>query len=132
MGDITHPFKIERRNNFEVKKMACFIVPMSLAIGIGAIRKKIPETYHINWLLMLLGGGVVALALEHVAHQEIVLYPPFLTTMSSPADIAVMLHETATIGSAMLLACVFIWIGMVVYVSMIKGSQSKQQKASVQ
>jgi FtsH-binding integral membrane protein len=111
--------------------MACFIVPMSLAIGIGAIRKKIPEAYHINWLLMLLGGGVVALAFEHVAHQEIVLYPPFLTAMSSTADTAVMLQEMATIGSAMLLACVFIWIGMVVYVSKMKETKSKQQKASV-
>jgi hypothetical protein len=98
---------------------------MSLAIVIGAIRKKIPATYHINWLIMLLGGGVAALALEHIAHQEVVLYPPFLTAMSSPSDTAVMLHEMATIGSAMLIACVVIWIAMVVYVSRMEGMKSK-------
>jgi hypothetical protein len=98
---------------------------MSLAIVIGAIRKKIPAKYHINWLLMLLGGGVVALALEHIAHQEVVPYPPFLTAMNSPADTATMLHEIATIGVAIALACVVIWIAMVVYVSRMEGIKSK-------
>ena len=105
--------------------MACFIVPMSLAIIVGAIRKRIPADYHINWLIMLLGGGVVALALEHIAHQEIVLYPPFLTAMSSPADTAVMLQEMATIGFAMLIACIAIWIVMVVYVSRVENIKSR-------
>jgi hypothetical protein len=100
---------------------------MSLAIVVGAIRKKIPATYHINWLIMLLGGGVAALALEHIAHQEIVLYPPFLTAMSSPADTAVMLQEMATIGSAMLIACVAIWIVMVIYANKIEEVKSKHQ-----
>ena len=106
--------------------MACFIVPMSLAIAIGAIKKKIPAYYHINWLLMLLGGGTVALAVEHIAHQEVVLFPPFLTAMSSPSAIAVMLQEMATIGSAMLLACVGIWITMVVYSSRIENKNLKR------
>ncbi len=105
--------------------MACFIVPMSLALGIGAIRKKIPASFHINWLIMLLGGGVAALTLEHIAHQEVVLYPPFLTAMSSPADTSVMLYEMATIGSAMLIACVVIWVAMVVYVSRVEDGKSK-------
>jgi len=105
--------------------MACFIVPMSLAIAIGAIRKKIPETYHINWLIMLLGGGVAALALEHIAHQEIVLYPPFLTAMSNPSEIAVMLQEMATIGSAMVIACVVIWVAMVIYTSRMENIKLK-------
>jgi hypothetical protein len=126
MGIFTHTIKIERKNNYEVKKkMACFIVPMSLAIGIGAIRKKIPASYHISWLLMLLGGGVAALALEHIAHEEIVLYPPFLTAMSSPADVSAMLYEMATIGSAMLIACVVIWIIMVACTSRMEGIKSK-------
>lgn len=98
---------------------------MSLAIVIGAIRKKIPATLHINWLIALLGGGVVALALEHIAHGEVVLYPPFLTAMSSPADTAVMLHEMATIGSAMAIVCVVIWAVMVVYTSRMERITSK-------
>jgi hypothetical protein len=105
--------------------LACFIVPMSLAIVVGAIRNKIPASFHINWLIMLLGGGVAALALEHIAHQEIVPYPPFLTAMSSPSATAVMLQEMATIGSAMVIACVVIWVAMVVYVSRIESNKSK-------
>ena len=105
--------------------MACFIVPMSLAIGIGAIRKKISAAYHINWLIALLGGGVVALTLEHIAHGEIVLYPPFLTAMSSPAETAVMLNEMATIGSAMAIVCVVIWVVLVVYASRMERIKSK-------
>ena len=97
---------------------------MSLAIAIGAIRKKIPASYHINWLIMLLGGGVVALALEHIAHQEVVLYPPFLTAMSTPAATMVMLQEMATIGSAMVIACVVIWIILVSLASRVHDSKS--------
>lgn len=112
--------------------MACFIVPMSLAIVVGAIRKKIPASYHINWLIMLLGGGVAALVLEHIAHQEVVLYPPFLTAMSSPSDTAVMFQEMATIGSAMLIVCVVIWIAMVVYVSRVEDIKSKHHRVATE
>jgi len=105
--------------------MACFTVPMSLAIVIGAIRKKIPAKYHINWLLSLLGGGVVALIVEHIAHGEVVMYPPFFTAMKSPADTAVMLHEMATVGVAMAVVCVTVWVAMVLYVSRVEDVQSK-------
>jgi hypothetical protein len=104
--------------------MACFIVPMSVAIVLGAIRKKIPAALHINWLIALLGGGVVALAVEHIAHGEVVLYPPFLTAMNSAAETAVMLNEMATIGSAMAIVCSLIWVGMIVYASRIQNIKS--------
>jgi lipoprotein signal peptidase len=113
------------------KNMACFTVPMTLAIVIGAIRKKIPTTYHINWLLTLLGGGVVALIVEHIAHGEVVLYPPFFTAMKSPADTAVMLHEMATIGVAMTVVCVAVWVSMVVYVSRMETAKSKHHRTTV-
>ena len=132
MGNIISSFQVKRKNNNEVKKnMACFIVPMSLAIGIGTIRKKIPASYHINWLIALLGGGVVALAVEHIAHGEVVMYPPFLTAMSSPSDTAVMLHEMATIGVAMAVVCLAVWIAMVIYVSRIENAKSKHHHATV-
>ncbi len=105
--------------------MACFTVPMTLAIIIGAIHKKIPASYHINWLIMMLGGGVAALAIEHIAHGEIILYPPFLTAMQTPAEIPIMLQEMATIGSAMLIACVAIWVALVLYVNKIEDNKSK-------
>jgi len=100
---------------------------MTLAIVIGAIRKKIPAVYHINWLITLLGGGVVALAVEHIAHGEVVMYPPFLTAMSSPADTATMVHEIATVGVAMAVVCVAIWASMVLYVSRVEHTKQKEK-----
>lgn len=93
--------------------MACFLVPMSAAIVTTAFGKKVPERLHIAWLNMLLWGGTVALALEHVAHEEVVPYPPFLSAMSSAADTATMLSEMASIGTSMLVASVLVWAGMV-------------------
>ena len=89
--------------------MACFIAPMATAIVTTLFRKKIPGRYHINWLNMMLWGGVAGLALEHVAHGEILPYPPFLTAMANPADAAVMFHEIMTVGVGMTLACVATW-----------------------
>ena len=93
--------------------MACFIAPMSLAIVTTIFRKKIPENLKIGWLNIMIWGGAIMLAVEHIAHGEIVLYPPFLTAMQKPADIPVMLQEMAIIGGAMTITIVFIWIVMV-------------------
>lgn len=103
--------------------MACFLVPMSVAIFTTVFRKSVPEKYHINWLNMMLWGGVGALALEHIAHEEVVMYPPFLSAMSNPGDTATMLHEMATIGTSMLLICVAAW-AIMVYVSSIYTAKS--------
>jgi hypothetical protein len=78
-----------------------------------AFRKRIPTRYHIGWLNTMLWGGTLALALEHVAHEEIVAYPPFLSATSSAANTASMLYETATVGTAILVVCVAAWAGMV-------------------
>lgn len=95
--------------------MACFLVSMAVAVVVSAVilTKKAPEKLHLMWLNVLLWGGVVALALEHVAHEEIVPYFPFLSAMSDPADTAVMLGEMATVGVTMLLAIVAVWAIMV-------------------
>ena len=86
---------------------------MTAGIITTIFRKKIPEKYHINWLNMLIWGGVAGLALEHFASGEIVPYPPFLTAMANPADMAVMVQEIMTIGVGMLVACVAVWAIMV-------------------
>jgi len=93
--------------------MACFIAPMALGIVTTVFRKKIPETLKIGWLNIMIWGGVIMLAVEHIAHQEVVLYPPFLTAMQSPAEIPAMLQEMATIGGTMTIAIVCIWAVMV-------------------
>ncbi|MBS7660203.1 hypothetical protein KEJ28_05960, partial [Candidatus Bathyarchaeota archaeon] len=92
--------------------MACFLVPMALAIITSIVQKtarSLSEKLKLWVLNALLWGGVILLALEHVWHGEIVPWPPFLTAMVNPADIPVMLHEMATVGSAMSIAVVATW-----------------------
>lgn len=89
---------------------------MAVGIVTTIFRKKIPAKYHIGWFNALTLGGSAGLALEHVAHGEIVPYPPFLTAMANPADAAIMFHEIMTIGLAMLLACIAAW-GIMLYVA---------------
>jgi len=86
---------------------------MSLAIVTTIFRKKIPESLKIGWLNVMIWGGVVMLAVEHIAHGEVVPFPPFLTAMQTPAEIPMMLQEMATVGGTMTIAIVFIWLVMV-------------------
>ncbi|MGQ9538438.1 MAG: hypothetical protein ACUVTE_02490 [Candidatus Bathycorpusculaceae bacterium] len=92
--------------------MACFLVPMALAIITSLIQKtarSLAEKIKLWILNALLWGGVILLAVEHVWHAEVVPWPPFLTAMANPADIPVMLHEMATVGSAMSLVTFATW-----------------------
>jgi hypothetical protein len=61
----------------------------------------------------MLWGGSILLAFEHLWHGEIVPWPPFLTAMSNPADVGPMLHEIATVGTAMAVTITVIWALMV-------------------
>jgi hypothetical protein len=81
---------------------------MGLGVITTVLRKKFPQKYHINWLNVLLWGGVVMLAVEHIAHGEIVPYPPFLT-----AGLSEVLPEMLKIGVPMALISTLIWSGMV-------------------
>jgi len=89
--------------------MACFLVPMTTAIVTTSLRKKVPSKYHIEWLNSMLWGGVLMLAVEHISHREIVLYPPFLT-----AGLKEILPEMIRVGVPMTLAIFLVWIFMVV------------------
>ena len=93
--------------------MACFIAPMSLGIVTTIFRKKIPENLKIGWLNIMIWGGVIMLAVEHIAHGEVVLFPPFLTAMQTPSEIPIMLQEMAVIGGSMTIVIVTIWLIMV-------------------
>jgi hypothetical protein len=97
--------------------MACFIAPMATGIITTIFRKKIPAALKISWLNIMLWGGVAMLAIEHIAHGEVVLYPPFLTAMQNPADIPVMLQELATVGGTMTIAIVLLWAILVAVTS---------------
>lgn len=97
--------------------MACFLAPMATGIVTTVFRKKIPAALKIGWLNIMLWGGVAMLAIEHIAHGEVVFYPPFLTAMQNPADIPVMVQELATVGGTMTIAIVVAWIILVAITS---------------
>ncbi len=106
--------------------MACFLVPMGEAIvttvvqkvvdkrekkvdGERAVKTGVSWSRRLSWLNKLLWGGTILLALEHVWHGEVVPWPPFLTAMENPGDVAPMLHEIATVGVAMAIAVTVVW-----------------------
>jgi hypothetical protein len=94
--------------------MACFSAPAALGALTMAFGHKLPKQWHIGWLNTMIFGGTMALIVEHVAHGEIVPWPPFLTAMSSPAETAAMFGEILAVGIPMTLALVAVWIVMVV------------------
>ena len=100
--------------------MACFLVPMALAILFVPVqfllhsKKDLVEKYKLTTLSLLLWGGVIMLAVEHVAHQEVVPFFPYLTAMATAEDTAIMLEEMLTIGGSMTIAIVIVWVLIVV------------------
>jgi len=67
------------------------------------------------------------LALEHVWHGEVVPWPPFLTAMENPADVAPMLHEMATIGVGMAITVTVVW-AIIVMVAELKAKAIPEAK----
>ncbi len=93
--------------------MACFLVPMVLAIvtsGIQLSARGLSQKLKLSLLNALLWGGVILLAVEHVWHGEITAWPPYLTAMATPADTAIMLSEMATVGTSMALVISATWL----------------------
>lgn len=103
--------------------MACFLVPGAEAVVTTIIQKTVgkekAEKLKLKWLNTMLWGGVLLLAVEHMWHGEIVLWPPFLTAMNNPADVAPMLHEMATIGTTMAVIVTLTWIVLVTFTLML-------------
>jgi len=93
--------------------MACFVAPTVAAIITTRFRKKVPAKLHIEWLILMLWGGVIMLIVDHLFTGELVPFPPFLTAMQNPTDIPVMVNEILTVGTTMTVAIFFIWAVMV-------------------
>jgi len=101
--------------------MACFLVPMALAILTTLIQKtsrSMAEKLKLGTLNVLLWGGVVLLAVEHVWHGEVTPWPPYLTAMATSSDIPIMLHEMATVGTAMSVVVTLSWATMLTITSL--------------
>lgn len=96
--------------------MACFTVPLAEALIITAV--KATGFHHsansvlkekLGMLEKMLYGGSFLLAIEHIYHGEVILYPPFLTAVKNPEDIPAMLHEMATVGVGMAAIVTTVW-----------------------
>jgi len=98
--------------------MACFVAPASTALITSVVGKKISKKYHFDWLNTMLWGGVVMLIVEHIAHGEILAYPPFFT-----AGIHEMLPEVLRVGVPMTLLIIVIW-GILVAVDMYENKKA--------
>ena len=110
-------------------EMACFSAPLAAAIATGIVRRGMaaktveqPGTVSwatkLGWLEKLFFGGCVLLAFEHVWHGEIIFKFPFLTGVRD-GNTAEVLREIATVGSAMTVLIVAVWIGMLIVSSLI-------------
>lgn len=126
--------------------MACFVVSGGEAIVASAVRSAVkkheleagiidesgkqltdPKTHgfcwtrKLGWLLTMLWGGVILLAVEHMWHGEVVPWPPFLTAMYNPSEVPVMLGEMATVGVGMAVLVTAVWyIGTLVADAVVK------------
>jgi len=89
--------------------MACFLVPMGLGIITTLMGRVFPKRWHIEWLNMILWGAVIMLMVEHVAHGEIVPYPPFLT-----AGLFEIMPEMLSVGGPMAVFSASLWASVVV------------------
>ncbi|MDR1851189.1 MAG: hypothetical protein LBR21_00825 [Propionibacteriaceae bacterium] len=105
--------------------MACFLVTTVGALASSAIDHSVPDDgqpqrvglkQKLSWLVAMLWGGSLLLALEHIWHGEVVFSFPFLTAMGSPEDTAVMFREMATTGVGMLAMVLLAWGAMVLAV----------------
>lgn len=94
--------------------MACFIVPTIIGGITHHYKKEIPKNLHIEWFNIMVFGGAVGLAVEHIAHQEIVPWFPFLTAINNPASIMTMLKEMITVGAPMTIGLIAVWATMVI------------------
>ena len=126
--------------------MACFLAPLTEAIVVSVIRKaaakkeltalassvvkqsesSVPVRFsaQLGWLMNMLYGGSFLLAVEHIWHGEVVLWPPFLTAMKDPSDTAAMLHEIATTGVSMAVCVTAVWaVMLLVYRSIARRNE---------
>lgn len=102
--------------------MACFVAPAATAIISTAIRKKVPEKYHFDWLLLILWGGTAMSITDHIINGEIAPYFPFFTKGWSQ-----IWPEILKVGIPMALSAILLWL-ILVGISLL--SDNKKTKLS--
>lgn len=114
--------------------MACFIAPLALAIitaFTSRFNKGICEKFKLYILNAILLGGSILLIVEHVWHGEITPYPPFLTAMHNPEDLATAIREIETVGISMVFASVGVWGGIIGFEKTIRGVLMSRSSKSI-
>ena len=136
--------------------MACFTVTAAAAIGVGVAKyivkhhenkktpvAKEPQEYkfgsevkwskRLSYLELTLWGGSFLLAGEHILHDEVVPYPPFLTAAGEgPEAVNEMLTEMGTAGVAMLGILVFAWAVGVLLVDFLKYKKHQKKQMALE
>jgi hypothetical protein len=121
--------------------MACFLVPAGEAVITTVIQKVVEKrekkfvisakwSRRLSWLNIMLWGGTLMLAIDHLISGEVTFYPPFLTALNSPADTAVMLREMATVGVVMAAAVTAVW-GIMVLIAEFKSRVTRVKTQTV-
>ena len=126
--------------------MACFTITAAEAVLVSAAQITVKALEHkgvikyevgedgeqqVKWskklgiLNGMLWGGSFLLALEHIFHGEVVMYPPFLTAMESAEETAEMLYEMGTVGVAMLGILVVAWFAGLLIAHFVKKRKAK-------
>ncbi|MDR3070695.1 MAG: hypothetical protein LBU38_06775 [Propionibacteriaceae bacterium] len=77
---------------------------------------KVSWRTKFTWLLAMMWGGAILLALEHIWHGEVAFTPPFLTAAGSAEGTSVMLREMSTVGVGMAVIVLATWSVMVLAV----------------
>lgn len=103
--------------------MACLAAPATAAVITVVIKKKVPEKYHVEWLLSMLLGGVLVLLVDHIANGEIVSYYPFFTRGWSQ-----IWSEILKIGLPMTISIFTAWV-IVVKISLVAAEKKAIESA---
>jgi uncharacterized membrane protein YvlD (DUF360 family) len=88
--------------------MACFVAPATAAIATSLTKKKVPEKYHFDWLIMMYWGGTVMLIIDHILNGEMMWQFPFFT-----GGYAYIGHEILTVGLPITIGILGLWTLMI-------------------
>lgn len=110
--------------------MACFITPLVAGLLIKIIRRFLLENIkgEFDILELMLIGGSLILMIEHMLNGEITPYPPFLTAMSSPVGIPILVREITLVGGSMTFAVFGVWLGILLASKTLKIETIKLHK----
>lgn len=111
--------------------MACFIVPLTEAAVVSAVRRskmksdqkksKSPWLTQLPKLEWMLWGGSLMLVADHLISGELMFRFPFFSALALEGGVATMLREMLTVGLPMSALITLVYVGMAFYEARNKG-----------